>query len=311
MHDYKQKARDILSARRTHAELEARRIYDELLNDDEYFSLNSERVDLSMQIARLARQNADLSILKARLADVKAQMEVRANALGHTLAELSPRYTCARCNDTGFVDGEECSCFKALVYESLREGCPELLTDISSFNDISLDLIPENDRPAHAKLYAILDKFQSEFPNNRTKILGINGPVGTGKSYALCVLANAVMKRGFSVLYLNSAEMNSLFLKYHLASLDAKKSIWEPLIDVDLLILDDLGAEPLLKNVTVNYLYCLLTERHGRAIAFTTNLSETQLLEKYGERVFSRLSDKSVRFMLTLTGKDLRLSPRK
>ncbi len=311
MADYKQKARDILSARRTHAELEAKRIYDELLNDDEYFALNAERVDLSMQIARLARQNGDLSIPKARLADVKSKMEARANALGHTLEDLEPHYTCAHCNDTGFVNGEECSCFKALVYESLREGCPELLTDISSFADVSFDIVPENDRPAHAKLYAILDKFQREFPDNRTKILGINGPVGTGKSYALCVLANALMKRGFSVLYLNSAEMNSLFLRYHLSSLDAKKSIWEPLIEADLLILDDLGAEPCLKNVTVNYLYCLLTERHGKAIAFTTNLSEPQLLEKYGERVFSRLSDKSIRFMLTLGGKDLRLSPRK
>lgn len=309
MADYKKKARDILSARRTQAELAAKRVSDELLNDDAYYALNCERVDLSMEIARLGRRNADISAPKARIAEIKEQMEARANALGHTLAELEPRYACAKCKDTGYVDGKECSCFKALVYENLRAGCADLLTDISSFADIPTDALSEQDKPAHLKLYAILDKFHREFPDNRTKILGINGPVGTGKSYALCVLANALMKRGFSVLYLNAAEMNSLFLRYHLASLDAKKAIWDPLIDVDLLILDDLGAEQCLKNVTVNYLYSLLTERHGKAIAFTTNLSEAQLLDKYGERVFSRLSDKSVRFMMTLGGKDLRLSP--
>ncbi len=308
MADYKQKARDILSARRTYSELAARRAYEELIADDEYCALNAERVDLSMQIARLGHLNADVGAPKSRLAEVKAKMEERARALGHAVSDTEPHYFCSVCNDTGFVEGKECACFKTLVYECLREGCPTLLTDIDDFKKIPLTALTEEDRPSHEKLYAILDKFAREFPDNRTKILGINGPVGTGKSYATCVLANAVMKRGYSVMYLNSAEMNSAFLRYHLAPLDKKRAIWEPLIDADLLILDDLGAEPCLKNVTVNYLYCLLTERHGKAIAFTTNLTEAQILDKYGERVFSRLSDKSLRFMATLTGKDLRLT---
>ena len=109
-------------------------------------------------------------------------------------------------------------------------------------------------------------------------------------------------------MVLNSAEMNAIFLKYHLAKTSDKMDIWEPLIDCDLLVLDDLGAENSISNVTANYLLNLLNEREDKTTCFTSNLTPEHLREKYGDRVFSRMSHKKRAMMCMLNGKDLRLS---
>ena len=56
-------------------------------------------------------------------------------------------------------------------------------------------------------------------------------------------------------------------------------------------------------------LFTLLNERMatGRHTVIATNLSPVQLKERYGERVASRLLDRSKGLLIQLEGKDLRL----
>ena len=65
----------------------------------------------------------------------------------------------------------------------------------------------------------------------------------------------------------------------------------------------------MLKNVTLEYLQLVLDERtrDGRTTVITTNLSEKQLKDRYGERIFSRLSDTRHALLRRIPGKDLRL----
>ena len=81
------------------------------------------------------------------------------------------------------------------------------------------------------------------------------------------------------------------------------------LVEAPLLLIDDLGAEPMMQNITVEYLFMLLNERMTakRHTVIATNLSPTQLQERYGERVMSRILDRSRGVALMLTGKDVRL----
>ena len=80
------------------------------------------------------------------------------------------------------------------------------------------------------------------------------------------------------------------------------------LIEVPLLLIDDLGTEPMMRNITVEYLFTLLNERaaNRRHTVIATNLSPVELKERYGERVASRVLDRSACATLKFTGKDLR-----
>ena len=65
----------------------------------------------------------------------------------------------------------------------------------------------------------------------------------------------------------------------------------------------------MMRNVTVEYLFTLLNERMAARLhtVIATNLSPMQIKETYGERVASRLLDRSRCAAMMLTGKDLRL----
>ena len=83
---------------------------------------------------------------------------------------------------------------------------------------------------------------------------------------------------------------------------------FDALLDAPLLLIDDLGAEPLMRNITIEYLFLLLSERglRDRHTVITTNLTPVQLQERYGERVSSRLLNRDTTGIIKLTGKDLR-----
>jgi len=65
----------------------------------------------------------------------------------------------------------------------------------------------------------------------------------------------------------------------------------------------------MMRNITVESLFTLLNERNaaGRHTVIATNLSPVQIKETYGERVASRLLDRSRCAAMMLEGKDLRL----
>ena len=306
MSKFKQEAHTILASRRFAERARVEDLEDSLLKDDIYNTLNAERIDLRATIARLVTQNRDTSAQKTRYEEILVFMQNRLAELGISEDDLKIRYFCPYCKDTGFVDGKECSCLKQIIYARLRENCGELTTEESDFSKIDYSVYPAEDSDRFRKFYKILELTSEKFPNNENKIIGVYGPVGIGKTHAIAVLANNLMQKGFSVFYLNSAEMNSIFLKYHLAREVDKSNIWEPLIDCDMLILDDLGAEPNINKVTQNYLYCLLNERHNKTTCFTSNLNEELLREKYDDRVFSRLGHKLRSTIIKLKGKDLR-----
>ena len=88
-----------------------------------------------------------------------------------------------------------------------------------------------------------------------------------------------------------------------------KRQEFDQLIKCDMLIIDDLGTEPIMQNITREYLFTLLNERltQRRHTVIATNLGIPELLNRYGERVFSRLFDTMNVSVTQLKGKDLRM----
>ena len=82
----------------------------------------------------------------------------------------------------------------------------------------------------------------------------------------------------------------------------------DALFSSELLLLDDLGMEPLLENVTVEQMYNLLNERlrRGRATVISTNFNMAEIKARYTERVSSRLLDAGQYKAVRLSGQDVR-----
>jgi DNA replication protein DnaC len=71
---------------------------------------------------------------------------------------------------------------------------------------------------------------------------------------------------------------------------------------------NDLGTEPVIKNVTQEHIYNIINERlsNERAFIITTNLSPKDLADRYDERISSRILSGSINKVIELKGGDLR-----
>jgi DNA replication protein DnaC len=123
------------------------------------------------------------------------------------------------------------------------------------------------------------------------KGIWFTGDTGTGKTTLAMLVSREALKAGHTVAIYSVprllAEIRNTF------DADATSSygeLFEKLTTVDLLHLDDLGAEQQTEWV-LEQLYAIVNERYenGLALAVTTNLDESELKGQIGERTVSRL----------------------
>ena len=77
---------------------------------------------------------------------------------------------------------------------------------------------------------------------------------------------------------------------------------------VPLLVLDDLGTEPMIPNVTQESLFSVVDQRNTSRLAtvYISNLNADELTERYGERIASRITDGSITKAIRFGGESLR-----
>lgn len=216
-----------------------------------------------------------------------------------------PKPHCKICGDTGRANGKYCECVIALV----AKGQSDVGIPLHKFDEVDFSVYGESGE-THRKLFANIEKICSAYPANKKRCIVLGGLTGTGKTYLAGCAAQKVSERGMSVMTLTAFAANNRFLKYHTSFDDSKASYLDPLLDCSLLIIDDLGTESILKNVTLEYLYQVINERNlsGKLTLITTNLTPNQLLSRYGERIYSRIFDKSLSYAVYLKSNDIRKS---
>lgn len=275
-----------------------------LLSYPDYENVYYEIKDLNLKIARLEfdeEKSPNLNALyKKREELISKKAEIIKNH-GFSAEDLTPRFKCAACGDTGYKpNGSLCDCF----YKKLTAAAEKYLgvekRKLPDFNDFSNDVNPN----LKQKLLSYCEKFDE----TKVKNLIFTGDTGTGKTFAAGAIASELEKRGKNVLFLSAVKLNEIFFTYHVSNGSDKSAIFDVLTTCDLLVIDDLGAEPVKNNVTVEYLTAFLSERlnDGKAFIITTNLSNAEIKNRYTERLLSRLSSSDCAF-IPFKGKDLRL----
>lgn len=150
-----------------------------------------------------------------------------------------------------------------------------------------------------------IDIFINKFPQNKLKNLILTGPTGTGKTYCANLIKYELTQKGYQVYLTNTFNLVKR-MKDYLYGQD--QTVPHDFFESDLLIIDDLGAEPSIKNGD-ELLYTVINERYSNNKPFiiTTNLSKDQISTRYEDRIFGRIYDKNKTASFIFNGKDLRI----
>lgn len=240
--------------------------------------------------------------------------EIRRRLVKAGFAEnhLELQYRCPLCKDTAYV-GEApsrfCECFENRLHQMLCAGGGMAGTDEQCFERFDLNRFPEENhqRVIMEHVRRSCETYADQFPQTSCENIVLSGLGGTGKTFLLNCIYERVVRRGFGAVRVTSFKMFEMMRKQHFAN-SPEDCEFDRLLSAPLLLIDDLGSEPMMRNITVEYLFILLNERIAarKHTVITTNLLPEQIKERYGERISSRMFDKSRTYAVNLTGKDLR-----
>lgn len=276
------------------------------LNIKEFGDLDKQERALVFEIGKKKFEQKDYFVQTQQLEQIKKEKQKVLTQNGIDERSLSPIFECEKCKDTGYINGTMCACLKQAYNNKLMQNSCIDFKNVCSLTEYDYSVFDnkENMQKIVANLQSFVDNFDGKIKN-----VVLVGATGTGKSYISKVVAKDVIKKGYTCLFVSSFRLNSTFLQIHTSKQSDKMLEIDEFLQPDLLIIDDLGTEPMLKNVTKEYLLILLNERilSGKNTLVSTNLLPNELLDKYGERVFSRLFDKSNSVCYFVDGKDLRI----
>ena len=174
-----------------------------------------------------------------------------------------------------------------------------------SFENYRHDLIEDpRERRANENICAFCLDYADSFPDNALSDMLLLGAPGVGKTYLLNCIGDRVLKNGYSVLKISANKLVARVLD----SIRDKELERPDFVLPDLLLIDDLGAEPLLENITVETLLSILCDRQEekKATVIASNLDPAALNEYYGERIVSRLIDVNRSKVIKITTPSLR-----
>jgi len=222
-------------------------------------------------------------------------------------AALQYRAKCPTCQDRGFVPGGLCTCVRneaaRRAYRFAGEEVSFDTFDEGVFPDEEAVYAGHTQRGYMRRLKQVLQRYCDTYPAVAHPCMVLSGNAGVGKTYLLKCMAQALGSRGFTVMFLTAYRLNETLHQGMLGKADIL-----PLLDCDVLCIDDLGSEPMFQNSTLRGLFNLLNDRweNGRGVLISTNLTPQEIRSRYEERIYSRLSDSRYSTTIPVYGRDLR-----
>ncbi|WP_160690003.1 ATP-binding protein [Clostridium sp. C2-6-12] len=266
----------------------------------EIIDLDNKIQKLSLEMAVSVLKSSDgektLSQYKEQITDLRVKKCEMLVERGYDPEYLTLRYHCNKCKDTGFIGNTKCICYKQkLVKLYYKNSELETAIKTNNFNNFDKSLFSSHklgeEKYSPRKnmeniLEYILKEYIPNFQEISTNLLFYGNP-GSGKTYLSYCIAKAILDKGFLVVYKTSDELikNLKDIRFNNDS-----NLESLLLECDLLIIDDLGAE-YLNEFTVTELFNLINKRilGGKKMLISTNLTLPGITKQYSERIASRL----------------------
>lgn len=276
-----------------------------------------------------ARQNMILGALRGildgtasaegipeRMEALNQRLDVLLRQNGFDAKYLDPVCRCPVCQDSGFVGEiirERCECFNQAFYARMYQRMGLSESSEQSFERFDLNVFSPEKLPG--KTFSQRDLMQAicktcrtyadKYPAVPVKDMLLMGQSGLGKTYLMHCMAKVLIRRGVNVLLISAYKFLEIARKAYMTGATGEL---DSLMDADVLMIDDMGAEPLMENITVVQWFNLINERQlrGKGTILSTNLMEDELRRRYTERVASRLLNNSTCTLVQFAGDDVR-----
>jgi DNA replication protein DnaC len=206
----------------------------------------------------------------------------------------------AVCDGSGWILGPEdvarpCECREARLKRGRSRGISSVIP--ARYRGVSFDRPPVSDMARDLERKMALSQVR-DFANDldvrlaEGRGLWIFGPTGTGKTTLAMLISKAALEAGKTVAIYSLPKLLARIRRTYDSEPggDSYLSFFERLTSVDLLHIDDLGAEKR-SDWVLEQLYALVNERYEaqRSMLITTNLNHHDLEEQIGPRTVSRL----------------------
>lgn len=260
---------------------------------------------ISIAKSALLKTNSDTEKLQENIENLKSERENLLKEMGRDLSCLSLQYNCNNCKDTGYVFHNSqttmCNCLKQKLFdlEFNKANMGNLSKDtfenfnINLFsNEINKEKYESNISPREnmEDIKASCLKFIEIFDNPDGKNLLFSGSTGLGKTYLSNAIVSKLLEKGYTVLYQTAPVMLDTLISKMFKN---DSSFSENLLNVDLLVIDDLGTETM-NSMKFTELYKIINTRllnqNGKITKtiISTNLDLQGLYNTYDERLVSR-----------------------
>ena len=242
---------------------------------------------------------------KSRIGAIGAERRNLLISIGLPGNYLDAIYTCPRCQDTGEV-GEPrrlCACALKKQQEQLLSG--SRINDRETFANFNEAIYPNDEQKKQGlAMKRFCERYVASLPSPEKPNLLIVGQSGLGKSFFGNAIARAAIEKGIPTLKTTAYQCIQTILD----GIETRADAITPYLSSDFLILDDLGTEAMVPNVTVETVFRILNERTAANLptVLITNLDREGLFERYGERVASRMIDGALTAIVLLRGDNLR-----
>ena len=149
-------------------------------------------------------------------------------------------------------------------------------------------------------------KYADTFPNTATPDMLFMGTSGLGKTFLMQAIAHTVLEKGYSALCVSAYKVLEMTRQAYFNHTPEHSA---PLFEADLLLIDDLGTEPLMDNITIEQMYHVINSRQnaGKHTIYSTNLNSVEFQGRYTERIGSRLLSSAGQCeLIAFIGSDIR-----
>lgn len=211
--------------------------------------------------------------------------------------ELKVHYLCDHCRDTGYIDGKPCQCLKKVLGDAAFSRY-DLTPEAQAENFAAFDLTYYDDKPNRkgrsvrqymSLLLRRMKKYCASFDTATDSYL-FSGSPGLGKTFLSNCVACDLIAQGYQVVYISAEHLIDLVRdNMHDPTGDVRR-VYRGLLDCDLLIIDDLGAE-YRTQFSDDQLFEIINSRirRGGKMLISSNLKPRQIQQNYNKRLASRI----------------------
>ncbi len=262
--------------------------------------------DLLLEVIEPGREK---SAAKRRLLLARQKEDyLAAHNIDPDFAQL--QYYCNKCNDTSWAGSNRCSCYQAVLVPLLMDQAQLPQWQLMNFANFDASLFSDQPNAAAYQsslsprqqilsLRAAAERFVDEFGLAQTRSMLFIGSPGTGKTYLMSAVGQALLAQGKSVLYLTASQLFDHLQEHRILKtsfnpdplrLEHSLALQDSIYNCNLLLVDDLGTETAAANRYTELLTVIDSRQSkDKKMIISTNANPLALRDHYDERLLSRL----------------------